>query len=597
MLQKNRHAKEVILNGKPLLPIELAVQGKIYVVLSRRERVKRAVISKYLAKEKEKEEEIYLFKKSKTKLVLHLKRLIGEKEKTSPKELDILRSHVYSLDKDPIFTSEIIEEIEKNNYTAAYAIEQVKKKYLNLFTGQNGQASLFKERALDMSDIMDKLQIYVLNVESIDLSKLQHGTIVAVSSLIPSQIVQLDPMNVKAVLCEESIGYTSHAAIIARDLKIPVIVGVRDLFKTANAINQARCLINCLEGKIIINPLEETLAKWEEKLISKTTDDEIDQKSSAVETKDGKKIIIKANLNQIDKIESCKESGANGIGLFRTEFLYYERNEPISEEEQISIYSHLLDKFPDEEVVIRTIDVGGDKPIKFLSLPKESNPFLGYRGIRWCIDRPEILKTQLRSLYRSSIHGKLAIMFPMITVIEELEKVLRIVEEVKNELKKENIQFNSHVKLGIMIETPAAALQASAFAERTDFFSIGSNDLIQYTMAADRTSKYVLNLYQPYNPAIWDLIYSTIKGGHSKGTSVGICGELGSDINALPLLIGTGIDSISIRPELVKTVKKIIRNLSYVDCHRQLNEVLKMSKTNSEVEVFLRKNKEKNEKQ
>lgn len=486
--------------------------------------------------------------------------LTNIKEKTikdvGEEEALVFDAHLMFLE-DPEFMGTIEGEIKENKLNAMQATDAVSKSFLEIFSMMDDE--YMRERASDIKDVSKRILNNLAGVsESIDV--ISDNTIVVAHDLTPSDTAQLDKDKVIAFITEIG-GRTSHTAIMARTLEIPAVVGAGDDFM--NEIKDGDVLIvDGIKGEILINPTQEEIENY------KTLNEEynkqkeelkklIDVKSKTV---DGKRIEIAGNIGKPSDVTAVLASGADGIGLFRTEFLYMDRSDMPSEEEQFKAYSDVLKAMENKPVVIRTLDIGGDKKLEYLPLPEEMNPFLGYRAIRLCLDRREIFKIQLRALLRASVYGNLRVMFPMIAKVSEFKEAMEVVNECKEELKSENVDFSNDIQWGIMVEIPSAAVFADEFAKYVDFFSIGTNDLIQYTLAADRMSEKVSYLYDPMNPSVLRLIKMTIDGAHKEGKWCGMCGEMAGDETAIPKLLDLGLDEFSMSASSILPAKKIVNN-------------------------------------
>ncbi len=413
-----------------------------------------------------------------------------------------------------------------------------------------------RERAADIKDV-SKRMIANLAGQTVGLEIEKENTIVVAHDLTPSDTAQLDKTKVKGFITNIG-GRTSHSAIMARTLEIPAVVGLGDI--TTSVKNDDLIIVDGIEGLVIINPDEATVAEYKTKIEAFEAEKEELKKLLDVKvvTKDGKHIEVCGNIGKPKDADQVLENGGDGVGLFRTEFLYMDRDSAPTEEEQYEAYKYVLEAMKNKKVVIRTLDIGGDKTLPYLPLPEEMNPFLGYRAIRLCLDRKDIFKVQIRALLRASVYGKLAVMFPMISGLEEFQAAKEFVEECRAELHAEGIATSDSIQWGIMVEIPAAAVYADELAKHVDFFSIGTNDLIQYTLAADRMSEKVSYLYNPMHPAVLRLIKMTIDGAHKHGKWVGMCGEMAGDERAIPTLVEYGLDEFSMSATSILTAKKII---------------------------------------
>lgn len=466
----------------------------------------------------------------------------------------VFEAHITLLD-DPEFTGAMAMEIENNSLNAMKAVENVTNTFVMIF--ESMEDAYMRERAADIKDVSKRIISNLAGRGGDAFAITEGNTIVVAEDLTPSDTAQLDRSKVVAFLTNIG-GRTSHSAIMARTLEIPAIVGLGDItssVKTGDSI-----IVDGIEGIVIINPDEATVKEYEAKREAFLKEQEELKKLIEVKTvtKSGKRIEVCGNIGKAEDVEGVLANGGDGIGLFRTEFLYMDRDNAPTEEEQYEAYKYVLERMNGNQVVIRTLDIGGDKTLPYLPLPEEMNPFLGYRAIRLCLDRKELFKVQLRALLRASVYGKLAVMFPMISGIQEFRDAREVVEECKAELKAEGKEFSDSIQWGIMVEIPAAAVMADELAKEVDFFSIGTNDLIQYTLAADRMSEKVSYLYNPMHPAVLRLIKMTIDGAHKHGKWVGMCGEMAGDESAIPTLVEYGLDEFSMSASSILTAKKII---------------------------------------
>lgn len=474
--------------------------------------------------------------------------------KLSDEDLAIFDAHLMVAD-DPEFISQIEDLIKNDKVNADFAIDNVAGMFVAMFEGMDDP--YFKERAADIKDVTYRISCKVQGVEIPDLSIINEEVVIVAEDLTPSDTAQLDRQFVKGFATEIG-GRTSHSAIMARSLEIPAVVGAGSLLDTINHGDEM--ILDAIEGTIIFNPTSEQKAEYTKKAEAFVAHRESLKvlKDAESVTTDGRVVELAGNIGTPADVESVLENGGEGVGLYRTEFLYMDSQELPTEEEQYVAYKTVLEKMSPGRVVVRTLDIGGDKELDYLELPDEMNPFLGYRAVRLTLDQPEIFRTQLRALLRASVHGKLSIMFPMIATLDEFRAAKALVEDEKKNLSKEGIAFSDDIELGIMVEIPAVAALADQFAKEVDFFSIGTNDLIQYSMAADRMNERVAYLYQPYNPSLLRLIKQTIDGGHKEGIWVGMCGEMAGDEKAIPLLLGLGLDEFSMSATSILSAKKII---------------------------------------
>lgn len=485
----------------------------------------------------------------------------------------IFDGHITLLEDEDLFT-EINDKINSENNTAEYALNEAIEEYASMLA--NLEDTYFKERAGDLRDIGKRWLYGVANVNVIDLSKLPPESIIVAKELNPSDTAQLNLENVLAFVTEIG-GKTAHSSIMARSLELPAVVGVGELLDSITS--EENIIVDALNGKVIINPDKENLKIYTEKrnayLREKEELKELKDKEAI--SKDGVKVDIWGNIGSPKDVKGVLSNGGFGIGLYRTEFLFMDKESFPTEDEQFEAYKEVAIAMGTHPVTIRTMDIGGDKSLPYMELPKEENPFLGWRAIRVCLDRTEILKTQFRALLKASKYGNIKIMLPMIMDVNEIRKSKEIFEECKKELREEGVEFNETVMLGIMVETPAVAFRAKYFAKECDFFSIGTNDLTQYTLAVDRGNEKIANLYDSYNPAVLQAIKLLIDGAHEGGIKISMCGEFAGDENAVALLFGMGLDAFSMSGISIPRIKKILKNLDSKKCQKLVEEVLEFS--------------------
>ncbi|MFK5673560.1 phosphoenolpyruvate--protein phosphotransferase [Mammaliicoccus sciuri] len=469
----------------------------------------------------------------------------------------IFDAHLLVLE-DPELLNPIEENIRNNKVNAPTALNEVSTNFITIF--ENMDNEYMKERAADIRDVSKRVLAHILGVELPNPSMINESVIIVSEDLTPSDTAQLNKEFVKGFATNIG-GRTSHSAIMSRSLEIPAVVGTKDITDRVN--HGDSLIIDGLSGDVIINPTDDEVQAYEQKQKNFLAEKEELAKLVNDESvsKDGVHVELAANIGTPNDLEGVKNNGAEGIGLYRTEFLYMGRDNMPSEEEQFEAYSKVLKEMDGKRVVVRTLDIGGDKELSYLNLPKEMNPFLGYRAIRLCLDQTEIFRTQLRALLRASEFGKLNIMFPMIATIKEFRDAKAILLEEKEKLVSEGVNVADDIEIGIMVEIPSTAALADIFAKEVDFFSIGTNDLIQYTMAADRMSERVSYLYQPYNPAILRLVKQVIEASHKEGKWTGMCGEMAGDNTAIPLLLGLGLDEFSMSATSILKARKQIKQL------------------------------------
>ena len=502
-------------------------------------------------------------------------------------ESDIMQAYLMIL-QDPSLISETENAIKNDKYNAEYAVEVGFNSVVQIF--QNMDDEYMASRAGDILDIKNRVLGKMLNEKTIDLSNLKPNTIIVATELTTSETAKLDFKNISGIITEIG-GENSHTSIMARTHAIPAITGIENA--TSILKNDDNVAIDGTLGEIYVNPTEEekqkllTLQKQleEEKL-------ELEKyKNEETKTIDGTKVKLYANIGILKDVEVAIKNTAEGIGLFRSEFLYMDSDTMPTEKSQFEVYKNVAEMMQDKEVIIRTLDIGGDKELKYLKLEKEANPFLGFRAIRLCLDNLPLFKTQLRAILRASAFGKIEIMFPMISSIDELRQAKKVLEECKKELDDENIEYDKNIKVGIMIEIPSAALIADKLAKECDFFSIGTNDLIQYTVAVERGNEKISKLYTKFHPSVIKLIKMAIDGAHSANIICGMCGEAAGDKLYIPLLIGLGLDEFSMNSNSLLNARKRINNLDKAECVKLSEEILQMSSA-EEVEERLKEFKE-----
>lgn len=465
----------------------------------------------------------------------------------------VFDAHLMLFD-DPEFIGAIEEEIENNKKTALKATRDVMDRYVAIFDSMDDE--YMRERGGDIKDVGQRLMNNLAGID--DTFEIEdNNTIVIADDLTPSDTAQLDRTKVIAFLTNVG-GRTSHSAIMARTLEIPAVVGLKDITEVVK--NGDIVIVDGIEGTVHIDPDHETVQKYValQEAFNKEKEELKKLKDVKTVTKSGKRIEVSGNIGKPEDVLKVIENGGDGVGLFRTEFLYMDREEMPTEDEQFESYKFVLEKMEGKPVVIRTLDIGGDKQLPYLVMPHEMNPFLGYRAIRLCLDRTDIFKIQLRALLRASVFGNMKVMFPMVSSLGEFQQSKTLVEECKKELENEGKAYSDSIEWGIMVEIPSAAVMADELAKHVDFFSIGTNDLIQYTLAADRMSEKVSYLYDPMHPAVLRLIKMTIDGAHSQGKWCGMCGEMAGDETAIAKLVEYGLDEFSMSASSIPRAKQII---------------------------------------
>ncbi|WP_088547385.1 phosphoenolpyruvate--protein phosphotransferase [Paenibacillus aquistagni] len=493
-----------------------------------------------------------------------IREMVGREEST------IFDAHLAILD-DPIFMSEIQGIIQRQYKAAEVAVKEAIDHFVTMFDLLDDE--YMKERALDIKDVGNRLLKHLLGAPEIRLPEDTQPYILVAKELSPSQLVHLNPQNVLGIAMLQG-GRTSHSAIMARALGIPLVVGLEG--KLSEPIQTGdHVIVDGENGYVYVEPNEEIKHWYEErrKAYIREADELAKIKDLPAATLDGHTIQLASNISSTRELDIALSVGAESVGLFRTEFLYMDRSYAPSEIEQYTVYREVAETFPGQSVIIRTLDIGGDKPLDFLQLADEDNPFLGYRGIRICLDQTDIFKTQLRALLRASAYGKIKILLPMISSLEELYAAKNVLEQAKQELKQEEIAYDEDILIGMMIEIPAAAALADLFAEEVDFFSIGTNDLVQYTLAVDRMNEQIAHMYDPFHPAVLRLIRSTVLAAKKHGIMVGVCGEMAGDPRAVPLWVALQVDELSMSSRSIPRVKHAIRKSSFEDSHEKVERV------------------------
>lgn len=490
-------------------------------------------------------------------------------------EKEIMQAYLMIL-QDPSLIQETIKIIEQEKCNSAYAVEKGLNQIIKTFEEMDDPYMAARSR--DIEDMKKRILAKLLKIEEIDLSKLPENTILVAKELSTSDTAKMNLKNISGIITEIG-GVNSHMAIIARTNEIPAIVGIKHIFE--NIKENDFIALNGATGEIFLNPTQEKikeLTKNQENIKQEKQELEKYKNEKAI-TKDGHQVELLANIGGPQDIQIVIDNTAEGVGLLRSEFLYMDAKDFPSEEEQFEAYKKIAESLENKRLVIRTLDIGGDKDLKYMKLPKEENPFLGYRAIRIYLDNVDLFKVQLRAILRASNYGNVAIMLPMISSIEELRKSKEIIEEVKQELKTKNIKFNENIEVGIMVEIPSSAVMADEFAKECDFFSIGTNDLIQYTIAVERGNEKLANLYSHFNPAVIRLIKYAIDGAHKNGILCGMCGEAAGDVKFIPLLVGLGLDEFSMNANKILKARKLITDLSFEECKQLANSVLQLDST------------------
>lgn len=490
-----------------------------------------------------------------------------------PKEAAIFGAHLMVL-SDPELIGPITEKIRNDHVNAEFALHEVSEMFMNIFASMDND--YMKERAADVKDVRNRVLAHLLGVKFPNPGLISEKVILLAEDLTPSDTVQFNPEFIQGFVTEIG-GRTSHSAILARTLEIPAVTGVKKLMETLE--DGTLLIIDGIEGKIIADPTVEEIDQYEKRKEDFTAqkDELASLKDEATLTADGFEVELGANIGSAKDVGSALENGAEAIGLFRTEFLYMGQDSFPTEEQQFEMYSEVLKRMGNKPTVVRTLDIGGDKELSYLDLPKELNPFLGLRAIRLCLEMPDMFRTQLRALIRSSVHGNLKIMFPMIATLEEFRQAKQLLLEEQEKLAAEGIPFNEKIEVGIMVEIPSTAVMADLFAKEVDFFSIGTNDLIQYTLAADRMNENVSHLYQPFNPAILRMVKMVIDAAHKEGKWAGMCGEMAGEELAVPILLGLGLDEFSMSASSILKTRSMIRSLSKSEMEKHTEHILSLA--------------------
>lgn len=489
------------------------------------------------------------------------------------KKAEIFESHLLILN-DPELISPVKDMIVNDQVNADYALNETSKQFVSMF--ENMKSTYLQERAADMKDVTKRILGHLLGLNVQNPAEISEEVIVIAEDLTPSDTAQLNRKYVKGFTTNIG-GRTSHSAIMARSLEIPAVVGTKNVLEQVQPGDLV--IVDGLEGIIIVDPSEDVVAEYREKQV-KYDEQRAEWRKLREEptvTTDGVHVELAANIGTPNDVAGVLDNGGEGVGLYRTEFLYMGRDKLPSEDVQYNAYKTVLEKMEGKPVVVRTLDIGGDKELPYLELPKEMNPFLGFRAVRLCLDRTDIFRTQLRALLRASVHGDLRIMFPMIATLVEFRQAKALLEEERENLKNEGVPVAENIQLGIMVEIPSTAVLADQFAKEVDFFSIGTNDLIQYTMAADRMNERVSYLYQPYNPSILRLVDMVIKAAHKEGKWAGMCGEMAGDSVAIPLLLGLGLDEFSMSATSILPARSQISKLSRADMQELAAKALECS--------------------
>jgi phosphotransferase system enzyme I (PtsI) len=499
---------------------------------------------------------------------------------------EIFEAQILMLE-DPLFISEVINRILDDQLTAEEAVSQTAEHLTQRFSTLS--STYMRERSDDIRDLCSRLvDILKGRHERIAMLaekvKKEGARVVLASENLAAATIAHFGKNLLAGVVAETGGSTSHLAIVAKSLRIPTVLGVKNIVRELKDGDEV--LVDGDKGEVIVNPTEAETKK--RMLVTEMSSVETVLSVEPTATTDGHRVKVFANVANLEGVTEAVSSGAEGVGLFRTEFLYFEREAPPSEEELFNVMKQSVSIMQGKTVIVRTLDIGGDKKPSYIEFPKEKNPALGLRGIRYCLRIPSLLKTQIAAILRAGIGADVWIMFPMVTTVKELKQAKQLVEEVKHALTKKGTSFNANTKVGIMIETPSAALMSDQLALEADFFSIGTNDLVQYTMAADRENDSVSAIADPLEPSVLRLIKQTIDNAHTRNLPVALCGEMAADTDAVPLLLGFGLDEFSVDPSNIQVIRRVIQSLRYSETKETALEALRLESA-SEIRLYLRK--------
>lgn len=485
-------------------------------------------------------------------------------------DADILRGHIIML-QDPMIEEQISALIISEKITAEMAVDQVLEQTAEMFSQIPDE--LLQQRATDFRDIKTRMLKILLGIEDVDISQVPAGTVIVARDLTPSMTAGINPENIEGILTEVG-GRTSHSAILARAMEVPAVLSIENICSIVK--NGDKVVLDGTSGEAILNPDDETVEKFK-KMYSDYQNEKALLKEYAgkpSQTKDGVKVELVCNIGKPADANKAVECDGEGIGLFRTEFLFMDRDSMPTEEEQFEAYKEVAEKMKGKPVIIRTLDIGGDKDVPYLGLEHEDNPFLGFRAIRYCLQRKDIYEIQLKALLRASAFGKIKIMVPLVTGVDELRQVKAMIKDIMAELDKEGVAYKKNIEVGVMMETPAACMMADALAKEAAFFSIGTNDLTGYTMAVDRGNAKVAYLYSTYNPAVLRAIKRIIECGKKEGIMVGMCGEAAADSKLIPLLLAFGLDEFSVSATSVLKTRKTISDCTMDECKALADKVM-----------------------
>ncbi len=498
------------------------------------------------------------------------------------KDADILRGHITLL-QDPVIEEQISALIISSKITAEMALDQVLEQTAEMF--EQIPDELLRQRATDFRDIKSRVIKILLGIEEQNISEVPAGTVLVAHDLTPSMTAGIVAENISGILTEVG-GRTSHSAILARAMEIPAVLSIDGICSKVK--NGDRICLNGTSGEVEINPDDNEVARYQDMLDEYKKEKDLLKKYAGepTVTADGTKVELVCNIGKPEDAKKAVECDGEGIGLFRTEFLFMDRDSLPTEEEQFEAYKSVAEAMKGKPVIIRTLDIGGDKEIPYLGLEKEDNPFLGFRAIRFCLERTDIYNTQLRALVRASAYGKIKVMVPLVTGVDELRKVKEMIADIMSQLDSQGIEYNKNLEVGVMMETPAACIMADVLAKEAAFFSIGTNDLTGYTMAVDRGNSKVAYLYSTYNPAVLRAIKRIIECGKKEGIMVGMCGEAAADPKLIPLLLAFGLDEFSVSATSVLKTRKIISECNVNECKKLAEEVMKCSTVDNVLKIL-----------
>jgi phosphotransferase system enzyme I (PtsI) len=576
------HLQNEIIKGIPAAP-GIAI-GRVFLLDS-----EEIFIVKREIKDNDIPKEITKFKSALLKTRQELLQIQEKiKKEMGVEEGEIFSAHLLVL-QDSVLIEEVIAKLKKEKVCVEYAFFELLKKYIFVFSQADDE--YLKERISDINDVGKRVLRNLIDVKQKPLKDIKEPVVVVSSDLSPSDTANMQKKNVMGLITDIG-GRTSHTAIMAKSLEIPAVVGLETA--TQKVKNNDQVIVDGTKGVVIINPDRETIKKYQEikRKLDQTEIDLVLLKDLPPQTLDGHEIILAANIELPTEIKSVMDHGANGIGLYRTEYFYMNRIDLPSEKEQFNAYKEVAKKISPNPVIVRTLDLGGDKFLSQLEVPKEMNPFLGWRAIRFCLARPDIFKVQLRAILKASAFGNLKIMYPMISGIDELRDANKILKEVKEELKEQNIKFDENMEVGAMIEIPSAALTTDILASEVDFFSIGTNDLIQYALAVDRVNEKIAYLYEPSHPAVLRLVKMIVENGHKNNVWVGMCGEMASEPALALVLLGLGLDELSMSPIVIPEIKKLIRSVKITQAKEISERALGMTSGKEVIEYVRGKLKE-----